>query len=72
MPVEPEGTYEEPEGTYDGHSEFGWSIAAHDAVKKYEKENGVPGPDDPPVTLRVVEMTVTFENPIRDYSVTLG
>jgi hypothetical protein len=57
--------------TYEGHSEFGWSIAAHDAVKKYEKEHGVPGPDEP-VTLKVLEMTVTFENPIRDYSVIIG
>jgi hypothetical protein len=56
---------------YEGHSEFGFSIAAHDAVRSYEQQNGVPGPDNP-VTLKVVEMSVTFENPIRDYSVILG
>jgi len=61
----------EPEQTYEGHSEFGFSIATHDAVKKYERENGKP-PEGETVTLRVVEMTVTFENPIRDYSVVLG
>ena len=57
--------------TYDGHSEFGFSLAAQDAVEKYEEKNGKPGPDEP-VTLTVVKMTVTFENPIRDYSVVLG
>ena len=62
---------EKPEQTYEGHSEFGFSIATHDAVKRYEEENGKPGRDEP-VTLRVIEMTVTFENPIRDYSVVLG
>jgi hypothetical protein len=60
---------EKPEQTYEGHSEFGFSIATHDAVKRYEEINGKP---DEPVTLQVIEMTVTFENPIRDYSVTLG
>jgi hypothetical protein len=56
--------------TYEGHSEFGFSLAAKEAVEKFEEENGMPG--DEGVTLRVVEMTVTFTNPIRDYSVTLG
>ena len=60
---------EKPEQTYEGHSEFGFSIATHDAVRNYEEVNGKP---DEPVTLRVIEMTVTFENPIRDYSVTIG
>lgn len=62
---------EEPDETYEGHSEFGFSIAAHDAVRNYERKNGAPGPDNP-VTLTVLEMTVTFENPIRDYKVVLG
>lgn len=61
----------EGETTYEGHSDLGFSLAAQDAVKNYERENGKPGPDEA-VTLRVLEMTVTFENPIRDYSVTLG
>ena len=60
---------DKPEQTYEGHSEFGFSIATHDAVRNYEEVNGKP---DEPVTLRVIEMTVTFENPIRDYSVTIG
>jgi len=55
--------------TYEGHSELGFSLAAKDAVEKFEDENGKP---DGEVTLRVVEKTVTFTNPIRDYSVTLG
>jgi hypothetical protein len=55
--------------TYDGHSEFGFSLAAKDAVEKFERDNGKP---DGEITLRVVEMTVTFTNPIRDYSVVLG
>lgn len=57
--------------TYDGHSPLGFSMAAKEAVEKFEEENGKPGPDET-ITLRVVEMTVTFENPIRDYSVVLG
>jgi len=57
--------------TYPGHSELGFSLATKDAVENYERENGKPGPDEP-VTLKVLEMTVTFENPIRDYSVILG
>jgi hypothetical protein len=46
-------------------------MAAKNAVEKYEEVNGKPGPEEP-VTLKVLEMTVTFENPIRDYSVILG
>jgi hypothetical protein len=61
----------EQEKTYEGHSDLGFSLAAQDAVKNYEHENGMPDREEP-VTLRVVEMTVTFENPIRDYSVVLG
>jgi hypothetical protein len=61
----------EPDETYEGHSEFGFSIAAHDAVRNYEMKKGMPGSDEP-VTLRILEMSVTFENPIRDYSVILG
>lgn len=61
----------EPGKTYEGHSELGFSLAAADAVEKYEEENGKPGPEKP-VTLKVLEQTVTFENPIRDYSVILG
>ena len=62
----------EGEKTYEGHSDLGFSLAAQDAVKQYEYDNGKPGDDERQVTLRVIEMTVTFENPVRDYSVTLG
>jgi hypothetical protein len=61
----------EPDETFEGHSEFGFSFAARDAVEKYEEKYGPPGREEP-VTLRVIEMTVTFENPIRDFSITLG
>jgi hypothetical protein len=61
----------EAEKTYEGHSDIGFSLAAQNAVQRYEDENGRPGREEP-VTLKVLEMTVTFENPIRDYSVTIG
>ena len=61
----------EQEETYEGHSPLGFSLATKDAVEQYERKHGAPGPEEP-VTLRVLEMTVTFENPIRDYSVILG
>jgi len=59
----------EGEKSYQGHSDENFTKAAQDAVARYEEDNGVPRE---PVTLRVIEMTVTFENPIRDYSVTIG
>ena len=59
----------EGQKSYEGHSDQNFTQAAQDAVRRYEEDNGVPGE---PVTLRVIEMTVTFENPIRDYSVTIG
>lgn len=55
--------------SYEGHSDVNFTQAAQDAVRRYEEDNGVPGE---PVTMRVIEMTVTFNNPIRDYSVTIG
>lgn len=55
--------------SYEGHSDVNFTQAAQDAVRRYEDDNGVPGE---PVTMRVIEMTVTFNNPIRDYSVTIG
>jgi len=59
----------EGQKSYEGHSDQNFTQAAQDAVARYEEDNGVP---DEPVTMRVIEMTVTFENPIRDYSVTIG
>ena len=62
---------EKPEGeTYEGHSELGFSLAAKEAVEEYERRHGKPGGEG--VTLQVLEMSVTFENPIRDYRVLLG
>ena len=57
--------------TYWGISKDGFSAAAKDAVAKYEEENGPP-PEGEPVELKVVEMAVTVENPVRDYRVKLG
>jgi hypothetical protein len=54
---------------YEGHSDLGFSLAAKDAVEDYERKKGKP---HEPVTLTIVEMTVTFENPIRDYKVVLA
>lgn len=55
--------------TYTGASSDGFRSATEAAVAVYEKENGPP---KEPITLRVVEMYVTVENPIRDYRVVLG
>ncbi len=62
---------EQREGTYWGFSEHGFKDAAKAAVEEYERVNGPP-PEGEPVTLRVVEMVVRVENPIRDYGVLLG
>ena len=58
-------------GTWWGISKDGFSAAAKEAVARYEEENGRP-PEGEPVTLRVIEQSVTVENPIRDYKVKLG
>jgi hypothetical protein len=58
-------------GTWLGISENGFAAAAKDAVAKWEDENGPP-PEGELVTLRVVEMSVTVENPLHDYRVLLG
>jgi hypothetical protein len=57
------------EETYPGSSSNGFRAATEAAVAVYKERNGPP---KEPVTLRVVEMTVVIENPIRDYRVTLG
>ena len=57
--------------TWLGISEDGFKGAAKNAVEKYEKEKGPP-PKGEPVTLSVVELSVTVENPVRDYRVKLG
>ena len=56
---------------YWGVSERNFTEAAQAAVEEYERINEPP-PEGEPVTLRVVEMEVTVENPIRDYRVLLG
>ncbi len=57
--------------TYWGISKTNFTDAAKAAVEEYERINGPP-PEGEPVTLRVFEMQVTVENPIRDYRVALG
>jgi hypothetical protein len=56
---------------YWGISKTNFTDAAKAAVEEYERINGPP-PEDEPVTLRVIEMAVTVENPVRDYRVKLG
>ena len=55
---------------YLGISEDGFRSATEAAVAAYEKAHGGPPPE--PVKLRVLDMYVTVENPIRDYGVVLG
>ena len=54
-----------------GESRFGFSVATHEAVEDYEKKNGKP-PEGETWKLKVLEMYVTVENPVRDYIVVLG
>ena len=58
-----------PYKTYTGSSKKGFESAVHLAVATYVKDWGKP---KTPVKLRVVEMSVTVTNPVRDYVVTLG
>jgi hypothetical protein len=57
--------------TWLGISEKSWKDAAEDAVRRYEEDHGPP-PRGEPVTLKVVELSVTVENPLHDYRVLLG
>jgi hypothetical protein len=61
----------ENDDTYWGESKSSFADAAKAAVEEYERINGPP-PEGEPVTLRIVEMQVTVENPIRDFRVALG
>jgi|tagenome__1003787_1003787.scaffolds.fasta_scaffold20770215_3 hypothetical protein len=54
-----------------GRSELGFSIATKNAVENWEKVHGKPKGGET-VTLRITEMYVEFENPVRDYIVVLG
>jgi hypothetical protein len=54
-----------------GKSDDGFSKAAEDAVEKWEKVHGKPKNGET-ITLRIVDMYVTIENPVRDYIVVLG
>ena len=54
-----------------GHSPDGFSAAARDAVERYEERYGKPEHGEP-ITLRVVDLEVEIENPVRDYVVSLG
>ena len=63
----------QPQGeTYEGRSELGFSMATKNAVEDYEKRHGKPSDNGESVTLRVVDMFVEFDNPVRDYVVQLG
>jgi hypothetical protein len=59
----------EQEETFEGTSRHGFRSATDAAVAVYTERHGPP-PE--PVTLRVVEMSVTVENPVRDYRVVLS
>ena len=54
-----------------GHSPDGFSAAARDAVERYEEAYGKPEHGET-IKLPVVKLEVEFENPVRDYFVTLG
>lgn len=56
---------------WEGVSEESFKEAAKEAVEHYERDRGVPPPGEP-VTLKVIEMYVTVENPLHDYRVVLG
>ena len=58
--------------TFEGRSDLGFSLATKNAVEEYEKKHGRPADNGETVTLRVVDMYVEFENPVRDYIVVLG
>jgi hypothetical protein len=62
---------EQNDDTYWGVSKISFADAAKAAVEEYERINGPP-PEGEPIELRVVEMAVTVENPVRDYRVALG
>jgi hypothetical protein len=62
----------QPDETFEGRSEAGFSFATKDAVEKYEKKHGKPSDNGESVKLRVVDLYVEFENPVRDYIVILG
>jgi flavin-binding protein dodecin len=55
--------------TYRGTSRKSIDQAIERAVESYEQDWGKP---KRPVRLRVVEMSVTVTNPVRDYRVELG
>jgi hypothetical protein len=59
----------EEERTGTGESKLGFSVATVEAVKDYEKKHGMP---EEVITLKVLELSVTVENPVRDYKVVVG
>jgi len=54
-----------------GESPDGFSVATKQAVEDYESKHGKPKPGEP-ITLRILELHVTVENPVRDYIVIVG
>jgi len=61
----------QPDEVIEGRSPLGVSMAMKDAVEKYEDKHGKPENGET-LTLRVVDVFVEFENPVRDYIVHLG
>jgi hypothetical protein len=59
------------EKTGRGESKLGFSVATKEAVEDYEHKHGKPQNGEV-ITLKVLEMCVTVENPVRDYIVTVG
>jgi len=59
------------EKTGRGESKLGFSVATKEAVEDYEHKHGKPA-DGETWTLKVLEMYVTVENPVRDYIVVVG
>jgi hypothetical protein len=57
--------------TGEGESKLGFSVATVEAVKDYEEKHGKPREGEP-ITLKVLELSVTVENPVRDYKVVVG
>ena len=61
----------EEDKTGRGESKLGFSVATKEAVEDYEHKHGMPEEGEV-ITLKVLEMYVTVENPVRDYIVIVG
>jgi hypothetical protein len=54
-----------------GDSKLGFSVATVEAVKDYEEKHGKP-PEGEMWVLKILELSVTVENPVHDYKVVVG